>query len=116
CRAQKWAVGMNARATVHFEVALGLTALIALAVYALRRGAPGLELSALRQAPALAVSLCRRLERRRLAALAFSAAVAGLAGGLSVQLQAVADPNAYDPFLSFKLLGAVLLRGTAAES
>ena len=33
----------------------------------------------------------------------------GLAGALSVQLQAVADPQAYDPFLSFKLLVAVLL-------
>src|SRR6185437_1848106 len=42
------------------------------------------------------------------------AAVAGLAGGLSVQLQAVADPVSYDPFLSFKLLVAVLLGGAAA--
>jgi branched-chain amino acid transport system permease protein len=107
-------LGLNATPTVHFEVALSLTALTALSVFALRRGAPGLELSALRQAPALAVSLGVRLERRRLAALAFSAAVAGLAGGLSVQLQAVADPTAYDPFLSFKLLVAVLLGGAAA--
>jgi branched-chain amino acid transport system ATP-binding protein/branched-chain amino acid transport system permease protein len=107
-------LGLDATPTVHFEVALALTALTALAVLALRRGAPGLELSALRQAPALAVSLGVRLERRRLAALALSAAVAGLAGGLSVQLQAVADPNAYDPFLSFKLLVAVLLGGAAA--
>jgi branched-chain amino acid transport system permease protein len=106
--------GLDATPTVHFEVALALTALTALAVVALRRGAPGLELSALRQAPALAVSLGVRLERRRLGALAFSAAVAGLAGGLSVQLQAVADPAAYDPFLSFKLLVAVLLGGAAA--
>jgi branched-chain amino acid transport system permease protein len=107
-------LGLDATPTVHFEVALALTALTALAVFALRRGAPGLELSALRQAPALAVSLGVRLERRRLAALAFSAAVAGLAGGLSVQLSAVADPAAYDPFLSFKLLVAVLLGGAAA--
>ena len=107
-------LGLEATPTVHFEVALALTALTALAVFALRRGAPGLELSALRQAPALAVSLGVRLERRRLAALAFSAAVAGLAGGLSVQLSAVADPAAYDPFLSFKLLVAVLLGGAAA--
>jgi branched-chain amino acid transport system permease protein len=107
-------LGLDATPTVHFEVALALTALTALAVYALRRGAPGLELSALRQAPALAVSLGVRLERRRLAALAFSAGVAGLAGGLSVQLSAVADPAAYDPFLSFKLLVAVLLGGAAA--
>jgi branched-chain amino acid transport system permease protein len=107
-------LGLDATPTVHFEVALGLTALTALAVFALRRGAPGLELSALRQSPALALSLGIRLERRRLAALAFSAAVAGLAGGLWVQLQAVADPAAYDPFLSFKLLVAVLLGGAAA--
>ncbi|HET7759139.1 MAG TPA: ATP-binding cassette domain-containing protein [Gaiellaceae bacterium] len=112
--APKTLLGLDATPAVHFEVALALTALTALAVFALRRGAPGLELSALRQAPALAISLGVRLERRRLVALAFSAAVAGLAGGLSVQLQAVADPAAYDPFLSFKLLVAVLLGGAAA--
>jgi branched-chain amino acid transport system permease protein len=99
---------------VHFEVALALTALTALAVVALRRGAPGLELSALRQEPGLATSLGVRLERRRLGAFAASAAVAGLAGALSVHLQAVADPAGYDPFLSFKLLVAVLVGGAAA--
>jgi branched-chain amino acid transport system permease protein len=107
-------LGLDATPTVHFEVALALTALTALAVYALRAGAPGLELSALRQAPTLATSLGVRMGRRRLAAFGFAAAVAGLAGGLSVQLQAVADPAAYDPFLSFKLLVAVLLGGAAA--
>ena len=107
-------LGLDATPTVHFEVALALTALTALAVAALRRGAAGLELSALRQSPALASSLGVRLERRRLAALAASAAVAGLAGALSVHLQAVADPASYDPFLSFKLLVAVLLGGAAA--
>jgi len=110
----KTLLGMDPTPTVHFEVALALTALTALAVVALRRGAPGLELSALRQAPGLATSLGVRLERRRLAAFAASAAMAGLAGGLSVQLQAVADPASYDPFLSFKLLVAVLLGGAAA--
>ena len=107
-------LGLDATPTVHFEVALALTALTALSVDALRRGAPGLELSALRQSPTLAISLGVRLERRRLAALAASAAVAGLAGALSVHLQAVADPASYDPFLSFKLLVAVLLGGAAA--
>ena len=107
-------LGLDATPTVHFEVALALTALTALAVAALRRGAPGLELSALRQAPALATSLGVRLERRRVGAFAASAAVAGLAGGLSVHLQAVADPTSYDPFLSFKLLVAVLVGGAAA--
>jgi branched-chain amino acid transport system permease protein len=106
--------GLDATPTVHFEVALALTALTALAVAAVRRGAPGLELSALRQAPALATSLGVRLAWRRLGAFSATAAVAGLAGGLSVQLQAVADPVSYDPFLSFKLLVAVLLGGAAA--
>jgi branched-chain amino acid transport system permease protein len=110
----KTLLGLDATPTVHFEVALALTALTALAVVALRRGAPGLELSALRQQPALATSLGVRLERRRLAAFAASAAVAGLAGALSVHLQAVADPSGYDPFLSFKLLVAVLVGGAAA--
>jgi branched-chain amino acid transport system permease protein len=107
-------LGLDATPTVHFEVALALTALTALGVAALRRGAPGLELSALRQAPALATSLGVRLARRRLGAFTATAAIAGLAGGLSVQLAAVADPVSYDPFLSFKLLVAVLLGGAAA--
>ena len=107
-------LGLDATPTLHFEVALALTALTALAVVAVRRGAPGLELSALRQTPALATSLGVRLAWRRLGAFAATAAIAGLAGGLSVQLQAVADPVSYDPFLSFKLLVAVLLGGAAA--
>jgi branched-chain amino acid transport system permease protein len=110
----KTLLGLDATPTVHFEVALVLTALTALAVAAVRRGAPGLELAALRQAPALATSLGVRLARRRLGAFSATAAVAGLAGGLAVQLQAVADPASYDPFLSFKLLVAVLLGGAAA--
>jgi branched-chain amino acid transport system permease protein len=110
----KTLLGLDGTPTVHFEVALALTALTALAAAALRRGPPGLELSALRQAPGLATSLGVRLERRRLGAFAASAAIAGLAGGLAVQLQAVADPASYDPFLSFKLLVAVLLGGAAA--
>jgi branched-chain amino acid transport system permease protein len=106
--------GLSATPTVHFEVALGLLVLSAIAIAAVRRGAPGLELSALRQAPALATSLGVRLGRRRIAAFAASSLIAGLAGGLSVQLSAVADPAAYDPFFSFKLLVAVLLGGAAA--
>jgi len=106
--------GLNATPTVHFEVALVLLIVTALAIAAVRRGAPGLELVALRQAPRLATSLGVPLGRRRLGAFAASAFVAGLAGALSVQLAAVADPTAYDPFLSFKLLVAVLLGGAAA--
>jgi branched-chain amino acid transport system permease protein len=111
---QKTLLGLDATPTLHFEVALALLALTALGIAAVRRGAPGLELSALRQAPALATSLGVGLAARRLAAFGATAAVAGLAGALAVQLQAVADPAGYDPFLSFKLLVAVLLGGAAA--
>jgi branched-chain amino acid transport system permease protein len=107
-------LGLDGTPTVHFEVALAVLVLTALGIAAVRRGAPGLELSALRQSPPLATSLGVRLGRRRLGAFAASAFVAGLAGGLSVQLAAVADPASYDPFLSFKLLVAVLLGGAAA--
>jgi branched-chain amino acid transport system ATP-binding protein/branched-chain amino acid transport system permease protein len=107
-------LGLSATPTVHYEAALVLLALSVLAIGAVRRGAFGLELSALRQHPPLATSLGVPLARRRLGAFAASAALAGLAGGLSVQLAAVADPAAYDPFLSFKLLVAVLLGGAAA--
>jgi branched-chain amino acid transport system ATP-binding protein/branched-chain amino acid transport system permease protein len=107
-------LGLDATPTVHFEVALALLALTALGIAAVRRGAPGLELSALRQSPTLATSLGVRLGRRRLGAFAATACLAGLAGGLSVQLAAVADPASYDPFLSFKLLVAVLLGGAAS--
>jgi branched-chain amino acid transport system permease protein len=111
---QRSLLGLDPTPTVHFEVGLGLLVLAGLAVAAVRRGAPGLELSALRQAPGLATSLGVRLGRRRLGAFAATAAIAGLAGALSVQLQAVADSASYDPFLSFKLLVAVLLGGAAA--
>ena len=111
---QKTLFGLDPTPTVHFEVALVLLVLTALVIAAARRGAPGLELSALRQAPALATSLGVSLAARRLAAFSATAALAGLAGALAVQLQAVADPAGYDPFLSFKLLVAVLLGGAAA--
>src|SRR5207342_1531064 len=107
-------LGLDATPTVQFEIALALLVVTALGIAAVRRGAPGLELSALRQAPPLATSLGVRLGWRRLGAFAASACLAGLAGGLSVQLAAVADPASYDPFLSFKLLVAVLLGGAAS--
>ena len=67
-------LGLDATPTVHFEVAL-----VAARPHGSRRsrpcarGAPGLELSALRQAPPLATSLGVRLARRRLGAFAASA-------------------------------------------
>ena len=111
---QRTLLGLVPTPTVHYEIALALLVLTATGIAAVRRGAPGLELSALRQAPPLATSLGVPLARRRLGAFALSAALAGLAGALSVQLAAVADPAGYDPFLSFKLLVAVLLGGAAS--
>jgi branched-chain amino acid transport system permease protein len=111
---QRTLLGLVPTPTVHYEVALALLVLSAIGIAAVRRGVPGLELSALRQAPPLATSLGVPLGRRRLGAFAVSAAIAGLAGAFSVQLAAVADPASYDPFLSFKLLVAVLLGGAAA--
>ena len=111
---QRTLLGLVPTPTVHYEIALALLVLTAVGIAAVRSGAPGLELSALRQAPPLATSLGVPLVRRRLGAFAVSAAIAGLAGALSVQLAAVADPASYDPFLSFKLLVAVLLGGAAS--
>lgn len=97
--------------TGHYVLALVLVVVSCLALFAVRRGAPGLALSALRQRRAAALSLGVRATRLRLGAFVASAALGGLAGSLSVQLQGIADPTGYDPFLSFKLLAAVVLGG-----
>ena len=98
----------------HYVLALALVVLACLAFFALARGAPGLSLSALRQRRAAALSLGVRATRLRLGAFVASAALGGLAGSLGVQLQGIADPGAYDPFLSFKFLAAVLIGGMTA--
>jgi branched-chain amino acid transport system permease protein len=100
--------------TGHYLLALVLVVLACLAFWAVARGAPGLALSALRQRRAAALALGVRATRLRLGAFVVSAALGGLAGSLGVQLQGIADPTAYDPFLSFKLLAAVLIGGMTA--
>ena len=100
--------------TGHYVLALALVVLACLAFFAIARGAPGLALSALRQRRAAALGLGVRATRLRLGAFVASAALGGLAGSLGVQLQGIADPGAYDPFLSFKLLAAVLIGGMTA--
>ena len=111
---QKTLLGLDPTPTVHFEVALALLTLTALAIAAARRGAPGLELSALRQAPALATSLGVGLAARRLARV--QRHVRDRRPGRSARGAAPGGgrPCGYDPFLSFKLLVAVLLGGAAA--
>jgi len=100
--------------TGHYELALVLVVLACLALWAVSRGPPGLALSALRQRRAAALALGVRATRLRLGAFVVSAALGGLAGSLSVQLQGIADPTGYDPFLSFKLLAAIVLGGMAS--
>src|SRR4051812_18994332 len=103
---------LSARA--HYELALALVVLGGLAFHALARGPAGLRLSAARDRPAAAAAAGVPAARLRIGAFTFAALLGGLAGGLSVDLAGVADPAAYGPSLSFKLLVAVLIGGAAS--
>jgi ABC-type branched-subunit amino acid transport system ATPase component/ABC-type branched-subunit amino acid transport system permease subunit len=100
--------------TWHYELALALLVLAALGFRALARGPFGLALSAAGADDPAAAGLGVPIVRLRIEAMTVSAAVAGLAGALAVQLAGVADASDYGPFLSFKLLAAVLLGGAAS--
>ena len=106
--------GFSPTPLVHYELAVILTGLCALALVALRRGPFGLDLAAAAQHRGAAAALGVPTERLRVGAFAASALVGGLAGGFAVQLDIVADPTAYGPLLSFELLVAVLVGGAAA--
>jgi ABC-type branched-subunit amino acid transport system ATPase component/ABC-type branched-subunit amino acid transport system permease subunit len=98
----------------HYEVALALLAITIVLGASLARTGAGIELRAARQVPAAAAALGVATARRRLGAFVASAAVGGLAGGLAVQLAGVADAGEYGPYLSFRLLVAVLIGGVAS--
>ena len=102
--------------TAHYELALALVALAALGLVALARGAFGLRLGAARDRRAAAAALGVPVPRLRLTAFVASAAVGGLAGGLSVQLAGIADAASYGPYLSFKIFVAVLIGGAASAA
>jgi ABC-type branched-subunit amino acid transport system ATPase component/ABC-type branched-subunit amino acid transport system permease subunit len=106
--------GFSPTPLVHYELAVILTGLCALALVALRRGPFGLDLAAAARHRGAAAALGVPMERLRVGAFAASAFVGGLAGGFAVQLDIVADPTAYSPLLSFELLVAVLVGGAAA--
>jgi ABC-type branched-subunit amino acid transport system ATPase component/ABC-type branched-subunit amino acid transport system permease subunit len=106
--------GFSPTPLAHYELAVVLTGLCALALMALRRGPFGIDLAAARQHRGAAAALGVPMERLRVGAFAASAFVGGLAGGFAVQLDIVADPTAYGPLLSFELLVAVLVGGAAA--
>jgi ABC-type branched-subunit amino acid transport system ATPase component/ABC-type branched-subunit amino acid transport system permease subunit len=98
----------------HYELALGLTTLAVLGFAALARSPFGLGLAAAREREPAAAALGVPFPRWRTIAVTASAAVAGLAGALSVQLAGVADPASYGPYLSFKLFVVVLVGGALA--
>jgi branched-chain amino acid transport system permease protein len=104
-------LGISLGTRAHYELALVLLALALLVVAALRRGAVGQELDAVRQRPASASALGLSAVRLRLVAFTAAAGIGGLAGAFAVQLAGVFDPAQHGPFLSFSLFVAVLLGG-----
>jgi branched-chain amino acid transport system permease protein len=100
--------------TAHYELALILAVVAGLGVRALRHSPFALRLRAYDDRPAAAAALGGPALRLRLGAVVGAAAVAGLAGGLAVDLATVADPSSYGPLLSFQLLAAVLLGGATS--
>ena len=95
----------------HYELALALTALAALAFTALARSPFGLALAATREREPAARALGLPVARLRAQAIATAGAVAGVAGALAVHLAAVADPASFGPYLSFRLFVVVLIGG-----
>ncbi|HVM11728.1 MAG TPA: ATP-binding cassette domain-containing protein [Actinomycetota bacterium] len=99
---------------VHHGVAVVLLGAALLAYRRTDLGPAGIHLAAARGAPAAADALGLPAERLRGGTFVASAAVAGVAGGFSVQLHGVADASAYGPLLSVELLLAVLIGGAGA--
>ncbi|HEY3186527.1 MAG TPA: ATP-binding cassette domain-containing protein [Solirubrobacteraceae bacterium] len=99
--------------TAHYELALGLTAAVVGLLSVFRASPAGIRVRAVRDSPAAAAVLGVPGDRLLYGAFVVSAAVAGIAGALSVQLAGVSDPEAFGPFTSFRLLVAVLLGGAS---
>jgi branched-chain amino acid transport system permease protein len=108
--------GIDLDPAAHWELAVLLVVLGALGFAALASGRTGAALAGLRERPAAALALGVPALRLRTAAFAVAGAYAGLAGGFAVQLDGIADPAAYRPFLSFTLFAAVLLGGARTAS
>src|SRR5207247_715021 len=97
--------------TAHYELGVALLVLVIVGYLIIAPRAPGLALAAARERTSAAVGLGVPVARFRLGVFTASAAIAGLAGALGVELAQVADPSGYDATLSFKLFVAVILGG-----
>ena len=97
--------------TANYELGVALLVLVIVGYLIVAPRAPGLALAAARERSSAAVALGVPVARFRLGAFTTSAAIAGLAGALGVELAQVADPSGYDATLSFKLFVAVILGG-----
>lgn len=106
------ALGLNATLgprALMVIAAVAAAGTFALARIAQRRWGPAMAL--LRADPGVARAAGVRVAAIRWGALVASAAAGGLAGALLVQSEGVADPTAYGPLLSVKLLIVVVLGG-----
>jgi branched-chain amino acid transport system ATP-binding protein/branched-chain amino acid transport system permease protein len=103
--------GSTLTPTAHYELGIVLLALAILVFAVLKARGPGLALAAAREHVDAAFGLGVPVSRLRLGAFTASAAVAGLAGALGVELAGVADSSAYGPVLSFELFVAVIAGG-----
>ncbi|MCW2543938.1 MAG: Branched-chain amino acid transport system permease protein, partial [Frankiales bacterium] len=98
---------------VHVVLA-GLLCVLALAALArVGRGPGSLDLAALREGPALALSLGVPVAARRRAVLVVTAALGALSGAGSTVLLGLVTPSDVNPLVSLQLFVAVLIGGTA---
>jgi branched-chain amino acid transport system permease protein len=104
-------LGHTLTPTDHYVIGITLVALAVLALAVIAPRAPGLGLAAARDQRRAATGLGVPVARSRLGVFTASAAIAGVAGALTVELLQVADASSYGPAMSFKLFVAVILGG-----
>lgn len=99
--------------TAHLVLAGSICLILLLGLRRLEAGPAGLDLTALREDPALARSLGIPVAARRRAVLTVAAAAGGLSGAGSLVLLGLVAPADVGPLLSLQLFVAVLIGGTA---
>jgi branched-chain amino acid transport system ATP-binding protein/branched-chain amino acid transport system permease protein len=108
--------GLHVSPTAHYEIGVAFVGLAVLVFTLLAHSPPGVTLSAARESRSAAETLGSPVARLRAGTFALGAGIAGLAGGLGVQVAGVADAGAYGPLLSAKLFIAVVLGGAVAPA